>query len=90
MSVLSTDLKKGEKLILTGNREAILQCKVPKTRPIVQMVEVLGTNGNFHEWGSCYVNEILNVVRDEKWVRVEMTPQQKKAVDSNPFANGSW
>lgn len=69
MTVYANDLKKGDRVVLTGNREAIVQ---DNKKGIIRCMEVLGKYGWFHETGDTYADEIKGLIVHEAKPRVEL------------------
>lgn len=59
--MLTNDIKKGAKLVLTGGRCATME---DNAKGIIRMVKTDETNGYFAEMGSVYADEIVGVVLD--------------------------
>jgi len=59
MTVYANDLKKGDRVVLEGNREAIVQ---DNKKGIIRCMEVLGKNGWHHETGDTYADEIKGLI----------------------------
>lgn len=54
--IITNDIKKGAKLLLTGRRTATM---MDNKKGIIRMVETDAVNGWVNEIGSVYINEIL-------------------------------
>lgn len=72
--MITNDIKKGAKLVLTGRRTATM---VDNKKGIIRMVETDAVNGWVNEIGSVYINEIL-LADDEP---VGITPAHQKQLD---------
>lgn len=73
--MLTNDIKKGAKLVLTGGRHATM---VDNKKGIIRMVETDDTNGWVAEIGSVYINEIQSADGE----RAEIAPAHAKQLAS--------
>jgi hypothetical protein len=60
--MLTNDIKKGAKLVLTGGRCATMY---DNAKGIIRMVKTDDTNGYYEEIGSVYADEIVGVVAEK-------------------------
>ena len=72
--MITNDIKKGAKLVLTGHRTATM---MDNKKGIIRMVETDAVNGWYNEIGSVYVNEI--VLADDQ--AVEIVPTHRKQLE---------
>ncbi len=69
MTVYANDLKKGDYVVLHGNREAIVQ---DNKKGVIRNMEVLGKHGWVHETGDTYADEIKGLIVHDAKPRVEL------------------
>ena len=67
--ILANDLKKGDRVVLHGNREAIV---ADNKKGIIRCMEVLEKHGWFHETGDTYADEIKGLIVNGAKPNVEL------------------
>lgn len=72
--MITNDIKKGAKLVLTGRRTATM---VDNKKGIIRMVETDAVNGWVNEIGSVYIHEILTADGEP----IEITPAHQKQLE---------
>ena len=75
--MLVNDIKEGMRLRFYDGRRGEMK---DNKRGIIRTVEIYGNNGWFNDIGSCYVNEIMEVLPKKAgiWQKIELTAAQKK------------